>query len=255
LDRRRLRELLASLEGGEADVEEVLEKLRLLPYEEIGFAKLDHHRVVRRGFPEAVFCSGKTDEQVLEIAERILKMQGSAVLTKVDKRLAALLKKRIKGSVKHLPGARLVFLGGAPEKVGGRVAVVTAGTSDIPVAEEAAAICERYGVKVDRVYDVGVAGVHRLLPSMPAINGSDAVIVVAGMEGALPSVVAGMTDVPVIAVPTSIGYGANFQGVTALLAMLCSCSPGIAIVNIDNGFGAGVFALSVIRLARKKKGH
>jgi len=255
MDRKRLRELLSSLESGEAEVDEVLEKLRLLPYEEAGFAKLDHHRGVRRGFPEAVFCSGKTDEQVLEISGRILRMQGSAVLTKVDKRLAAQLKKRFKGKILYVPVAKLVFLGRVSEKIGGRVAVVTAGTSDIPVAEEAAAICERYGVKVERIYDVGVAGVHRIIPSMPVLNGSDALIVVAGMEGALPSVVAGLTDKPVVAVPTSVGYGANFDGVTALLAMLCSCSPGIAIVNIDNGFGAGVFALSIIRQIRKSKDH
>jgi NCAIR mutase (PurE)-related protein len=247
MERERLRELLAALEDGESDVEEVLEKLKLLPFEEMGYAKVDHHRCVRRGFPEAVFCTGKTEDQALGIAGRILKMQGSAVLTKVDEKLAAKLKSRFKGKVKHIPEARLVFLGSKPGRIGGTVAVVTAGTSDIPVAEEAAAICERYGAEVKRVYDVGVAGVHRILPSMPAINKSDVVIVVAGMEGALPSVVAGMTEKPVIAVPTSIGYGANFEGVTALLAMLCSCSPGIAIVNIDNGFGAGVFALSIIR--------
>lgn len=254
MDKRRLRELLSSLESGESDIDEVMEKLRLLPFEEMGFAKLDHHRGMRRGFPEAVFCSGKTEEQVLKIADRILKMQGSAVLTKVDKGLSAKLKKRFKGKINYLPTAKLVFLGEKPDEVGGKVAIVTAGTSDIPVAEEAAAICERYGVKVERVFDVGVAGVHRIIPSLKVINGSDVVIVVAGMEGALPSVVAGLTDKPVVAVPTSIGYGANFQGVTALLAMLCSCSPGIAIVNIDNGFGAGVFALSIIRLL-KESGH
>ena len=248
MERKRLRELLSSLESGEAGVEEVLANLKHLPYEDMGFAKPDHHRAMRRGFPEAVFCAGKTDEQALEIADRILSMQGSAILTKVEKRLAAKLKRRFKGKVEHVPVAKLVFLGKRPERLSGRVAIMTAGTSDIPVAEEAAAICERYGVKVERIFDVGVAGVHRLIPSLKVINGSDVVIVIAGMEGALPSVVAGMTDKPVVAVPTSIGYGASFEGVTALLAMLCSCSPGIAIVNIDNGFGAGVFALSVIRL-------
>lgn len=255
MDRDGLRTLLASLESGDADVDEVLEKLKLLPYEDAGFAKLDHHRAIRRGFPEAVFCSGKTDEQVMEIAGRILKMQGSAVLTKVDKRLAGRLKGRFKGKVSYMPVAKLMFLGKVSEKLRGKVAVVTAGTSDIPIAEEAAAICERYGVRAERVFDVGVAGVHRVIPSIPVLNGSDAVIVVAGMEGALPSVIAGLTDKPVIAVPTSIGYGANFEGVTALLAMLCSCSPGIAIVNIDNGFGAGVFALSIIRQLNGKKAH
>lgn len=227
-------------------------KLRDLPYEEMGYAKLDHHRAKRRGFPEAIFCSGKTQEQVLEIADRILRAQGSAMLTKVDEKLASALKRRFKGKVEHVPVARLVFLGKTTERLKGRVAVVTAGTSDIPIAEEAVSICECFGVKVERIYDVGVAGVHRVIPSLPAINNSDVVIVVAGMEGALPSVIAGLTDRPVIAVPTSIGYGANFDGITALLGMLCSCSPGIAIVNIDNGFGAGVFALSIIRLTRSK---
>jgi NCAIR mutase (PurE)-related protein len=227
-------------------------KLRDLPYEEMGYAKLDHHRAMRRGFPEAIFCSGKTREQVLEIADRILEAQGSAILTKVDEKLACALKRRFKGKIEHVPVAGLVFLGKTAERLKGRVAVVTAGTSDIPVAEEAVSICERFGVKVERIYDVGVAGVHRVVPSMPAINNSDVVIVVAGMEGALPSVIAGLTDRPVVAVPTSIGYGANLKGIAALLGMLCSCSPGIAVVNIDNGFGAGVFALSIIRLARSK---
>lgn len=252
MDQRRLRAMFASLEDGEADVEEVLEQLKMLPYEEMGFAKPDHHRSMRRGFPEAIFCSGKTDEQVLGIAEKTLKAQGSAVLTKVEPELAEKIKKRFKGKVKHVPVAKLVFLGKITDKIRGKAAIVTAGTSDIPVAEEAAAICEQFGVRVSRVYDVGVAGVHRIVPSMPVLNGSDVVIVVAGMEGALPSVVAGLTDKPVVAVPTSIGYGANFHGLTALLGMLCSCSPGIAVVNIDNGFGAGVFALSIIRLARGK---
>jgi hypothetical protein len=252
MDRKSLHRLLSSLEDGDIEIDEVLEKLRVLPYEEIGFAKLDHHRAMRRGFPEAVFCSGKTDEQVLGIAERMLKAQGFAVLTKVDERLASKLKKRFKGKIEHVPVANLVFLGGISERVRGKVAVVTAGTSDIPVAEEAAAICERFGVKVERIYDVGVAGVHRVIPSITVFEKSDAVIVVAGMEGALPSVVAGLTDRPVIAVPTSVGYGANFDGMAALLGMLCSCSPGIAVVNIDNGFGAGVFVLSIIRLARSK---
>lgn len=253
MEKKKLRDLLGSLERGDADVEEVLEKLRVLPYEEMGFAKIDHHRTMRRGFPEAVFCEGKTREQAMGIAAKILKGQGFAVLTKVDKGLASALKKRFRGRIRHIAAARLVFLGETSEKLSGKVAVITAGTSDIPVAEEAAEICEHFGVEVERIYDVGVAGVHRVIPSMPVMSRSDVLIVVAGMEGALPSVIAGLTDKPVIAVPTSIGYGANFEGVTALLGMLCSCSPGIAIVNIDNGFGAGVFALSIIRMRGEKR--
>jgi len=253
MDKKSLKKLLESLDKGELSIDDVLERLRTLPFEDIGYAKLDHHRTMRRGFPEVVFCLGKTEEQTLEIAGKFLKRQGLAVLTKVSPELSSALKRRFKTKVQYVPQARMVFLGKTSERIKGKITVVTAGTSDIPVAEEAAVLCEKFGLKVSRIYDVGVAGVHRVLPSLPEINSSDVVIVVAGMEGALPSVIAGLTDKPVIAVPTSIGYGASFQGVTALLGMLCSCSPGIAIVNIDNGFGAGVFALSIIRLADSKK--
>ena len=145
----------------------------------------------------------------------------------------------------------MLLIGKIPETIAGNISIVTAGTTDIPIAEEAAVLCETYGVEVIRIYDIGVAGIHRLSPFLKKINSSDVVIVVAGMEGALPSVVAGMTEKPVIAVPTSVGYGANFKGIAALLGMLCSCSPGIAIMNIDNGFGAGVFALSILRSKSK----
>lgn len=251
MNRERMRKLLELLESGDADVEEVLESLKTMPFEEMGYAKIDHHRTIRRGFPEAIFCSGKTEEQVLEIADRTLRSQGEAVLTKVSPELASSIQRRFGEEVEYRENAKMIFLGKATqERCPGSVAIVTAGTSDIPVAEEAAAICERYGVRVTRVYDVGVAGVHRLLPSVPVMVSSDVVIVIAGMEGALPSVVAGFTDRPVIAVPTSVGYGANFKGIAALLGMLCSCSPGIAIMNIDNGFGAGVFTLSILRTIR-----
>jgi len=253
MNQDRLRRLIETLENGEVDIDEVLEKLRMLPYEDIGYAKLDHHRSIRRGFPEAIFCTGKTTEQVLEIADRILSNQGEVVLTKVGSELASELKARFQEKVTHASEANMAFLGNCSQKVDGKVAVVTAGTSDISVAEEAAALCDRYGVEVSRIYDVGVAGVHRLIPYVPAINASDVVIVIAGMEGALPSIVSGLTDKPVIAVPTSIGYGANFRGLAALLGMLCTCSPGIAVVNIDNGFGAAVFALSILRIAHSKK--
>ena len=253
MDRKRMRDLLVSLENGEADIDEVLEKLRRLPFEDIGYAKLDHHRALRRGFPEAVFCSGKTRDQIIMIAEKILESQGFAVLTKADSGLASDLKKKFGKKIEHVKDAGLIFLGSTAEKLRGNVAIITAGTSDIHVAEEAAVLCEKYGTNVDRIYDIGVAGIHRIIPYVGRIDSADAVIVVAGMEGALPSVIAGLTEKPVIAVPTSIGYGANFEGIAALLGMLCSCSPGIAIVNIDNGFGAGVFALSIIRLIQHKK--
>jgi len=253
MDHQKLKRLLKSLEDGHTDIDEVLEKLKNLPYEEMGYAKLDHHRTLRRGFPEAVFCTGKTEEQVLKIAERMVKSQGFAVLTKVEPGLAEAIKKQFGKKQKYFQDARMLFLGKASGKIVGEIAIVTAGTSDIPIAEEAAVLCEAFDSRVKRIYDIGVAGVHRIVPHIDSINASDVVIVVAGMEGALPSVIAGMTDKPVIAVPTSIGYGASFKGITALLGMLCSCSPGIAIVNIDNGFGAGVFALSIIRLKNSNK--
>jgi len=250
MDRKRVKDLLEAVEKGSIAPEDAFERLRKLPYEELGYAKLDHHRNIRRGFPEAVFCIGKSDNQILEIAERFVKAQGYAILTKVTPRQAAAVRKKLGRRMRYYPDARMILVGKTSERMGGMISVVTAGTSDIPIAEEAAVLCESYGVDVVRIYDIGVAGMHRLAPFLEKIDSSDIVIVVAGMEGALPSVVASMTDRPVIAVPTSIGYGASFRGVTALLGMLCSCSPGIAIVNIDNGFGAGVFALSILKSKR-----
>lgn len=251
MDKKRLKRLLESVERGSIDVEEAMDRLRNLPYEDLGYAKLDHHRTLRRGFPEAVFCFGKTDRQIAEIAARFMKSQGFAVLTKISPEQASAVRKKLDGRMKHYPDARMLLIGKIPERVDGSISIVTAGTTDIPIAEEAAVLCEAYGVKVERIYDIGVAGMHRLGPFLKKIDSSDVVIVVAGMEGALPSVVAGTTEKPVIAVPTSVGYGASFKGIAALLGMLCSCSPGIAITNIDNGFGAGVFALSILKSRRK----
>lgn len=252
MDKKRLKDLLEAVEKGSIVPEDALERLRKLPFEDLGYAKLDHHRNIRRGFPEAIFCIGKSDNQILEITERFVKAQGYAVLTKITPRQASAVRKKLGRRMRYYPDARMILVGRISEKIDGAVSVVTAGTSDIPIAEEAAVLCESYGVDVIKIYDIGVAGIHRLTPFLGKIDSSDVVIVVAGMEGALPSVVASMTDKPVIAVPTSIGYGASFMGITALLGMLCSCSPGIAIVNIDNGFGAGVFALSILKSKKGK---
>ena len=251
MDKKRLKRLLESIERGSIGADEAMDRLRNLPYEDLGYAKLDHHRTLRRGFPEAVFCIGKTDRQIAEIATRFVSFQGFAVLTKISPEQASAVRRKLDRRMKYYPDARMLLIGKIPETIAGNISIVTAGTTDIPIAEEAAVLCETYGVEVIRIYDIGVAGIHRLSPFLKKINSSDVVIVVAGMEGALPSVVAGMTEKPVIAVPTSVGYGANFKGIAALLGMLCSCSPGIAIMNIDNGFGAGVFALSILRSKSK----
>jgi NCAIR mutase (PurE)-related protein len=249
MDRKRLKKLLEGVQKGSITPEDAIDELRSLPFEDLGYAKLDHHRTIRRGFPEAVFCIGKSNKQIIEIARRFVERQGFAVLTKVSEEQASEVRKKLDGRrMKYSAKARMILIGKPSERIDGTLSVVTAGTSDIPIAEEAAVLCEAYGVRIKRIYDIGVAGTHRLAPFVRAIDSSDVVIVVAGMEGALPSVVASTTDKPVIAVPTSIGYGASFRGLAALLGMLCSCSPGIAITNIDNGFGAGVFALSIMRL-------
>lgn len=252
MDRKRLKRLLESVEKGKLDLDEAIDRLRSLPFEDLGYAKLDHHRALRRGFPEAVFCIGKSNRQIAEIAGRFVSAHGFAVLTKISPEQASFVRKRLDGRMRYYPDANMMLIGKVLEGVEGSVSVITAGTTDIPIAEEAAVLCEAYGIEVERIYDIGVAGMHRLGPFIGKINSSDVIVVVAGMEGALPSVVAGVTDKPVIAVPTSIGYGASFRGIAALLGMLCSCSPGIAIMNIDNGFGAGVFAISILKAKRKK---
>lgn len=211
-------------------------------YRDLKFAKVDTDRQKRRGFPEAVYCPGKTKEQILEISRQILRNKQSLLLTKLDKETHAYLKKKLL-SLKYSQAARIGFIKKrrTPLK-NGLVTVVSAGTSDIPIAEEAAVTLEVMGSKVVRIYDVGVAGIHRLADKIDTIRKAAVVVVAAGMEGALASIISGMIHSPVVAVPTSCGYGANFEGLSALLTMLNSCSPGIAVVNIDNGFGAGYLA-------------
>ncbi len=244
---RKIEKILARLSGGQITVSEALELLRTLPFEDLKFAKLDHHRELRKGIPEAIYTPGKTDEQVIEIAERILARDDEAVFTRMNKRLYGKLKRRFGNKVRWYPEARIATVGVTNRPRMGRVLVVTAGTSDIPAAEEAAVTSELLGCKVERLYDVGVAGMHRLTSNLKQFDAADAIIVLAGMEGALPSVVAGLTSRPVIAVPTSVGYGASFDGIAALLGMLSSCSSGIGVVNIDNGFGAGALAAVIVK--------
>ncbi len=243
MDRAAVERLLRELKEGKVSVKEAMEELRGLPYEDLGFAKIDSHRSIRRGIPEAVYCPGKTTEQIAAILRRMVESRSIALATRASPEVFAELEARLGGiPLAYHERARLVVAGKAPVARRGNVLVVTAGTSDIPVAEETAVTAEVLGNRVTRLYDVGVAGIHRVLDHRDLLQKAKVVVVVAGMEGALPSVVAGLVDVPVIAVPTSVGYGASFDGLAALLAMLNACSPGVAVVNIDNGFGAGYLA-------------
>ncbi|MFY9605847.1 MAG: nickel pincer cofactor biosynthesis protein LarB [Thermoplasmata archaeon] len=244
---KKIERILSKLSKGECTVGRALEELRTLPYDDLKFAKLDHHRELRKGIPEAIYTPGKTEKQIVEIAARIISRKDEAVFTRMNEKLYEMLKNRLGSKVKWFPEARIVTVGVFKRPSKGKVLIVTAGTSDIPVAEEAAVTCMLLGCKVERLYDVGVAGIHRLTSNLRQFDSADVIIVLAGMEGALPSVVAGLTSKPVIAVPTSVGYGASFQGIAALLGMLSSCSSGIGVVNIDNGFGAGALAAVIVK--------
>jgi NCAIR mutase (PurE)-related protein len=235
--------LLKEFKKGGLSLDEAIEKLKILPYEDLEFAKLDHHRLLRQGFAEVVFCQGKTVEQVLAIMDRLAAYNRSILATRATREMYDAVKSVLPDAQYH-ELARLITIERQKPPVDQErvILVMSAGTSDIPVAEEAAITAEMMGNKVKRVYDVGVAGIHRLLDQRRFIEEANVLIVVAGMEGALASVVGGMASKPVIAVPTSIGYGANFGGLSALLSMLNSCAAGIGVVNIDNGFGAGRLA-------------
>jgi len=243
----KIEKILSKLSKGDCSVGEALEQLRTLPYDDLKFAKLDSHRELRKGIPEAIYSPGKTDRQILEIAARIIARKDEAVFTRMNEKVYRKLKGRFGPRVRWYPEARIVTIGVTKRTSKGKVLIVTAGTSDIPVAEEAAVTCELLGCKVERLYDVGVAGMHRLTSNLKQFDSADVIVVLAGMEGALPSVVAGLTSKPVVAVPTSVGYGASFGGMAALLGMLSSCSSGIGVVNIDNGFGAGALATVIIK--------
>jgi hypothetical protein len=243
MDRQRLADLLAAVQSGACSVDEALARLRSLPYEDIGFAKLDHHRALRNGFPEVVLGQGKTADQIVAIGERLAAAGGNVLVTRVAPDAAERLVREVPGFESH-PLPRIALRRAAPVDVAGRgtVLVVSAGTADLPVAEEAALSAEIMGNPVERLYDVGVSGLHRLLEQRERLWDAAVLIVVAGMEGALPSVVGGLVDRPVVAVPTSIGYGTSFGGLAALLGMLNTCAAGVVVVNIDNGFGAAAAA-------------
>ncbi|MDP9237558.1 MAG: nickel pincer cofactor biosynthesis protein LarB [Chloroflexota bacterium] len=248
MDEHRLRELLASVAEGRTEIGAAVEELRHMPYEDIGFAKVDHHRALRDWMPEVILGLGKTPEQIVGIARSLLEGSDRLLATRLEPAAARALLEAIPDA-RHHEIARCVTVERLPvPKVEG-VTVVCAGTADLPVAEEAAITAEIAGNAVQRMYDVGVAGLHRLLDQLPALREARALVVVAGMEGALPSVVAGLVSSPVIAVPTSIGYGASFNGLAPLLSMLNSCAAGVGVVNIDNGFGGGYLAASINRIA------
>lgn len=249
MDHTIFHKLLEDVQKGRISVEEALTRLRHLPYEDLEFAKIDTHRTLRKGFPEVVFCEGKTVQQVQGIVEKmlsygelILGMRASLDIYEGVKKVAS--------NAEYNAMAKAFFIGEKPEiKYKGTIVIVSAGTADLPVAEEAAFTAEMMGNRIERLYDVGVAGLHRLLDKKEMLTSANVLVVVAGMEGALPSVVGSLVDKPVIAVPTSIGYGVSFGGLSALLTMLTSCVPGIGVVNIDNGFGAGYLAGLINRLS------
>ncbi|MDE0019707.1 MAG: nickel pincer cofactor biosynthesis protein LarB [Candidatus Poribacteria bacterium] len=243
----KLRTLLEEVKGGEIAVDDALQSLRTLPFEDLGFSKIDHHRQLRTGFPEVIFCQGKTVEHVKQISERILAAGHSLLATRATPDMYEAVK-AIQPAARYNALGRTISVSESEEEGTPGILVVSAGTSDLPVAEEAAETVLMMGNSPERLYDVGVAGLHRLISNHEKLLTARVIIVIAGMEGALPSVVGGLVDCPVIAVPTSIGYGASFGGLAALLGMLNSCASGVTVVNIDNGFGAGYSASLINRL-------
>jgi len=244
--KKSIKNLLGDLHSGKIGVRRAFASLKSLPYKNLDFARLDHHRLLRKGFGEVVYCDGKTRRQVKKILEDILKRNKHILLTRADKGLYEYLRKGHSG-LRYNELARIIYTNARKIKNKKIVLILTAGTGDIPVAEEARMTLEIMGNKVKTVYDVGVAGIHRLFDKLPDLSSANVIIVIAGMEGALASVVTGLTDRPVIAVPTSVGYGASFKGVAPLLTMMNCCAPGVTVVNIDNGFGAGYFASLINR--------
>jgi pyridinium-3,5-biscarboxylic acid mononucleotide synthase len=247
-----LRELLAAIQAGTMTPEEGMARLAHLPYEDAGFAKIDHHRPLRTGMPEVIYAAGKTDDQVAEIFSRMARQGGNVLATRATPSAAAAVRARLPEARYHETARAITLRQQDPPALPGIVAILTAGTSDLPVAEEAAVTAELLGHQVARIDDVGVAGLHRLLAQRAVLMEARVIIACAGMEGALPSVVAGLVRAPVIAVPTSVGYGAAFGGIAALLGMLNSCAPNVAVVNIDNGFGAACLANSILDTRHRK---
>ncbi|MFZ0272428.1 MAG: nickel pincer cofactor biosynthesis protein LarB [Acidobacteriaceae bacterium] len=254
MTREMILQLLESVQSGETTPVSALRELARMPYEDTGFARIDHHRALRLGLPEVIYAAGKTPSQVAEIFARMAVAGGSVLATRADADAYGAVKLRVPEAVYHEQARIIGLRAGTDGEKAGPVAVVCAGTSDLPVAEEAATTAEYLGLEVSRLWDVGVAGLHRILAAREGLNAARAVIVCAGMEGALPSVVGGLVAAPVIAVPTSVGYGAAFGGVAALLGMLNSCSPNVCVVNIDNGFGAAYVAAMMVRAQSSEPG-
>lgn len=248
MERAKLEALLNEVREGRTDVPDALERLRVLPFEDMGFAKLDHHRPLRTGMPEVIFASGKTTEQVAAIFDRMAKAGGNVLATRASRECFDAVVAAEPRAEYHATARAITFSQAPPIPGKGTVAVVCAGTSDLPIAEEAAITARLMGNTVELIADVGVAGIHRLLAQRNSLQSARVLIVCAGMEGALPTVVGGLVNAPVIAVPTSVGYGASFGGVAALLGMLNTCSPNVCVVNIDNGFGAACIATLINRL-------
>jgi len=247
MDRSLLRALFEQVRGGEVAVDQAMERVRHLPFEDLGFAKVDHHRALRHGIPEVVFAKGKTPAQVVTIARSLLENSSNVLITRADPQCAAMVTEQIpEADYSELAGT-IRFWRDRTIRGKGKIAVVCAGTSDLPVAEEARITAEVMGNAVESTNDIGVAGIHRLMHHRERLTSARVVVVCAGMEGALPSAVGGLVSCPVIAVPTSIGYGASFHGLAALLGMLNSCASNVAVVNIDNGFGAGYVASLINR--------
>lgn len=248
MDQDHLRKLLDEVRSGAVEVDSAIERLRHMPFEDLGFAKVDHHRALRQGMPEVIFGQGKTPDEVVLIAEALLKRSQNVLITRADKAAADLVQERIPDA-EFFPRSRAIRVQRDRTMFGkGVIAIACAGTSDLPVAEEARITAEAMGNEVDAITDIGVAGIHRLMSNRERLTKARVIIVCAGMEGALPSVVGGLVSCPVIAVPTSVGYGASFHGLAALLGMLNSCSSNVTVVNIDNGFGAGYVASLINRL-------
>ena len=249
------REILEKVKRGEISVEEAEGYFRREPFEELGYAKLDFHREVRTSFPEVIFCSGKPDQYLVSIYQKMVEATGRAFGTRATQEQYELVKKVLPQAI-YDPVSRILKVepeGGMPEGTG-MIAICSGGTADVPVAEEAAQTAEYFGTKVERIYDVGVSGIHRLLSRVEILQQANCVVAIAGMEGALASVIGGLVSNPVIAVPTSVGYGASFGGLSALLTMINSCANGVAVVNIDNGYGAGYMATQINRLAVRGTG-
>ncbi len=246
------REILKKVRSGEYTIEEAEQYFRRQPYEEMGYAKLDTHRQIRSGFAEVIFCSGKADEHLLQIFGRLYEQNQEVFGTRASQEQYEMVRKKYPQTI-YDPISKIIKIEETDKIKSGKAVVCTAGTADIPVAEEAAQTAEYFGTAVERIYDVGVSGLHRLLSKIDTIQKANCVVAVAGMEGALASVIGGLVDKPVIAVPTSIGYGASMHGLSALLTMINSCANGIAVVNIDNGYGAGYLSAQINRLAENGK--